>query len=387
MTTELKQAAQQALLALEKSQPDPSNPVIGLTKQDFIDHEETIRQLRAAIQQTEAQQPATGEPVQADSSEHLRVIASLGAALRRLSFAAQTTGGTDGPDAELQSAIGQAEQALSLGGIWQAMSATPEPVKATPYNPTEEMRWAMKRIDPALSSEQCRALWSAAWSVAPSTHPAPSVPATGEPVAWRNVIPGGRKTDEWESTRIADYNLGWNAYRKAAKTALEHLETSTQPLPSAWMYTLEYGGTIADTKVSLRQLNYPFGVCGADYLRENSDGISYVRQTPLYTHPAPIVPTTPEPVMDVRCEGCGYMTHHREHMGCVRAAKQHTRPVPSVPGDDFDLICNAIDKADTITMEGDYMLDSDDCIAVVRVMQVLLSVRAAMLAAKEGGAA
>jgi len=106
--------------------------------------------------------------------------------------------------------------------------ATTEPVKVAPYNPTEEMRWAMKRIDPALSSEQCRALWSAAWSATPSTHPA-----------------------------------------------------------------------------------------------------------------------------------------------------------PSVPGDDFDLICNAIDKADTITMEGDYMLDSDDCIAVVRVMQVLLSVRDAMIAAKD----
>ena len=52
------------------------------------------------------------------------------------------------------------------------------------------------------------------------------------------------------------------------------------------------------------------------------------------------------------------------------------RPV-QVPMTDevFDLICNAIDKADTITMEGDYMLDSDDCITVVRVMQVLLSVR------------
>lgn len=87
-----------------------------------------ISALRTAIQQADAQQPATGEPVQADSSGHLRVIASLGAALRRLSFAAQTTGGTDGPDAELQSAIGQAEQALSLGGIWQAMSATAEPV-------------------------------------------------------------------------------------------------------------------------------------------------------------------------------------------------------------------------------------------------------------------
>lgn len=60
----------------------------------------------------------------------------------------------------------------------------------------------------------------------------------------------------------------------------------------------------------------------------------------------------------------------------------YDHPAPSVPDDDFDLICNAIDKADTITMEGDYMLDSDDCIAVVRVMQVLLSVRDAMLAAK-----
>lgn len=37
-------------------------------------------------------------------------------------------------------------------------------------------------------------------------------------------------------------------------------------------------------------------------------------------------PTTGELVMDVRCEGCGYKTHHREHMGCVRAAKQHTQP-------------------------------------------------------------
>lgn len=47
----------------------------------------------------------------------------------------------------------------------------------------------------------------------------------------------------------------------------------------------------------------------------------------------------------------------------------------------FDLICQAIDKADTITMEGDYMLDSDDCISVVRVMQALFDIAA--LRAKE----
>ena len=48
----------------------------------------------------------------------------------------------------------------------------------------------------------------------------------------------------------------------------------------------------------------------------------------------------------------------------------------------FDLICQAIDKADTITLEGDYMLDSDDCIGVVRVMQVLFDIAA--LRAKGG---
>lgn len=46
-----------------------------------------------------------------------------------------------------------------------------------------------------------------------------------------------------------------------------------------------------------------------------------------------ILALRPERVLDVRCEGCGYMTHHREHMGCVRAAKQHTHQVPSVPDD------------------------------------------------------
>lgn len=60
-----------------------------------------------------------------------------------------------------------------------------------------------------------------------------------------------------------------------------------QQVPVAWMYTLEYGANIANTKVSLSQLNYPFGVCGADYLPRNGDGMSYVRQTPLYTLPAP----------------------------------------------------------------------------------------------------
>ena len=30
---------------------------------------------------------------------------------------------------------------------------------------------------------------------------------------------------------------------------------------------------------------------------------------------------------DVRCECCGYMTHHREHMGCIRAAQPRREPL------------------------------------------------------------
>ena len=154
MNIELKQAAQDAAEAIDRLLKNIRLDAPQLSGKAMGNAEKCASALRAALSQQPAtaiacgipgmakttcpyceqgfafehEQPATPEPVQADSSEHLRVIASLGAALRRLSFAAQTTGGTDGPDAELQSAIGQAEQALSLGGIWQAMSDTGEPV-------------------------------------------------------------------------------------------------------------------------------------------------------------------------------------------------------------------------------------------------------------------
>ena len=91
-----------------------------------------------------------------------------------------------------------------------------------------------------------------------------------------------------ESGQCAAFNLG-TADRFAGKVAAEF----SAPAPVAWLYTLEYGKTVADKKVSLSQLNYPFGVCGADYLRSNDDGVSYVRPTPLYAVPAPAPVLTP----------------------------------------------------------------------------------------------
>ena len=86
-----------------------------------------------------------------------------------------------------------------------------------------------------------------------------------------------------------------------------------------------------------------------------------------------------------RCSTCGYLTSEREHLGCLRRAVKDLDIATGGPYDaqevgltasQFDLICQAIDKADTVTMEGDYMLDSDDCIAVVRVMQALFDIAA-----------
>lgn len=41
-------------------------------------------------------------------------------------------------------------------------------------------------------------------------------------------LPGGKRTDKWDSARVADYNAGWNDYRKAARSAIEK---GNPPLP------------------------------------------------------------------------------------------------------------------------------------------------------------
>lgn len=65
--------------------------------------------------------------------------------------------------------------------------------------------------------------------------------------------------------------------------------------PVARLYTLEYGPSVVDRMASDCQLNYPFGVCGADYQRANGEGVSYVRESPLYLAPqAPPAAVPPE---------------------------------------------------------------------------------------------
>ena len=65
------------------------------------------------------------------------------------------------------------------------------------------------------------------------------------PRDWRSVIPGGRFTDKWESARIADFNEGWNAYRKAVIAALA-AQPKAEPVQPAEADTVQLVGVKAD---------------------------------------------------------------------------------------------------------------------------------------------
>ena len=102
-----------------------------------------------------------------------------------------------------------------------------------------------------------------------------------------------REVEDARSARTAllDYVRGVMAERdslihdneRLMQIAAQEVSAAGVPMPDAYLYTLEYGETVVNKKVSMQQLNYPFGVCGADYLARNDNGCSYVKQTPLYT--------------------------------------------------------------------------------------------------------
>jgi hypothetical protein len=103
---------------------------------------------------------------------------------------------------------------------------------------------------------------------------------------WRSVIPGGRFTDKWESARIADFNEGWNAYRKAVIAALA-AQPKAEPVQRAeaygWCYEMWVGGQLVGLSSVMAgrvHLDVPFGKAGEDHSGE-------VREVMLYTHPAP----------------------------------------------------------------------------------------------------
>jgi len=98
--------------------------------------------------------------------------------------------------------------------------AVPQGWKLVPEKVTREMQDAW---DTSPFNEDIDAEFSEAYRRMLSAAPAPS-PAV--PPGWKLALPGGKRTDEWESARVADYNKGWNDYRKAANAALDALSVA-----------------------------------------------------------------------------------------------------------------------------------------------------------------
>ena len=85
---------------------------------------------------------------------------------------------------------------------------------------------------------------------------------------------------------------------------------------------LEEGYTISGYSIYHEQKHQHGFVTGAGLVGWwRPDGVEYPQprgeQEPAAEHK----------LKDVRCECCGYMTHHREHMGCIRAAHAKREPL------------------------------------------------------------
>lgn len=113
--------------------------------------------------------PYTGKPrhpldIQSDPGGLLILEpgAPVISALKRLSFAAQTTGGTAGLDAELQAAIGEAEQALSTMGDMPKPNEPKRPPGRPEVQPEDRLQVVSIRLTEAQKAKLDR-LGGSAW--------------------------------------------------------------------------------------------------------------------------------------------------------------------------------------------------------------------------------
>ena len=106
---------------------------------------------------------------------------------------------------------------------------------------------------------------------------------------------------------------------KLAEEALEELHYSSGTVKSVTLYK---SALAAIREVLAEQQDKPeecaYG-CPENTVCDYCQRAESVKQEPIGEHD----------LQDVRCECCGYMTHHREHMGCIRAA--YIKPAPVQP--------------------------------------------------------
>lgn len=190
-------AAARAILALrpvQAQQPIKDHQIAQIVNQlrDIAIEFGGTQQLRERIAVVivpvlKAQQPSGREVSDEMSADQWRsVVASLGSTLRRLSFAAQTSGGTAGPDAGLMAAIEHASDVLSLRGIATAVDA---PLLAAQQPKPQPMPWPRinKRMEYAAQDEfhilppRLKRLWARMEELADKHHGITAHPTKEQP--------------------------------------------------------------------------------------------------------------------------------------------------------------------------------------------------------------
>lgn len=111
------------VLGDELEEGDKFNDLDEITWCQDKQYDTDIEYVRADVARREGFELAVGSSLSSD--EWRAIVKSLGAALKRLTFAVRTTGGTAGPDAELMLACEQAESVLTMKGIDEALASQP----------------------------------------------------------------------------------------------------------------------------------------------------------------------------------------------------------------------------------------------------------------------
>lgn len=118
---------------------------------------------------------------------------------------------------------------------------------------------------------------------------------------------------------VDEYGVTCRAAKTKAEQALQKLSDFHQYMEATEPEYYDCGGTIgvvhkSQCSAAMKRNGKPWKcACGAN-LYIDGNGAPASKAEPVQE------PVSEHDLHDVRCECCGYMTHHREHMGCIRAA-------------------------------------------------------------------
>lgn len=144
--------------------------------------------------------------------------------------------------------------------------ASAEPVGVRPYEPTEAMRWAAKAIDPALSHEQIRAIWSSMWSAYATSEV--GIP-TSQPIGYMHTldntdgIPGNEPMREFSRSAENPFGEPGVDYSPEYRRTVRPIYTAPQPDRVA-----ELERQLREAKAEVEQLRG-----GLEYARDYVDSL------------------------------------------------------------------------------------------------------------------